>query len=421
MRKNRAKLFPILLALVLVLGLMPAQVALAYLKDEPCPDCGGQLKCDIQTGNTFDVHCIYCTSCGYGYMNHDVQTRTRVYVNHYGGTATCTQKAVCEGCGKEYGDYSGHTEIVDPGVEATCTEPGKTEGKHCSVCGEVLVAQEEVPATGHTEVVDPAVAATCTEPGKTEGKHCSVCGEVLVAQEEIPATGHTEVVDPAVDPNCTEPGKTEGKHCSVCGDVLVAQEEIPAKGHTEVVDPAVAATCTEPGKTEGKHCSACGEVLAAQEKIPAKGHTPGEPVEENRIEPTCTKDGSYDKATYCDRCGEEMSRETIAIPMLGHTEVIDPAVEPTETEPGLTEGSHCSVCGEVLAAQEEIPAKGKTGPDQKDNDKKDDKKTEKKDDSSKKSVPKTGDGTVILPWAMLLGAGMIGLGAALTKKRRTDR
>lgn len=42
----------------------------------------------------------------------------------------------------------------------------------------------------HTIVVDKAVAATCTHTGLTEGKHCSVCGEVLVKQEVIAATGH---------------------------------------------------------------------------------------------------------------------------------------------------------------------------------------------------------------------------------------
>ncbi len=43
----------------------------------------------------------------------------------------------------------------------------------------------------HTVVIDAAVEPTCTEPGKTEGSHCSVCGEVLVAQKEIPAKGHS--------------------------------------------------------------------------------------------------------------------------------------------------------------------------------------------------------------------------------------
>ena len=206
----------------------------------------------------------------------------------------------------------GHTEVTDAAVAPTCTETGKTEGSHCSVCNTVLKAQEVIPATGHTEVTDAAVAPTCTETGLTEGKHCSVCNTVLKAQEVIPALGHTVVTDAAVAPTCTESGKTEGKHCSVCNTVLKAQEVISALGHTEVTDAAVAPTCTESGKTEGKHCSVCNTVLKAQEVIPA----------------------------------------------LGHTEVTDAAVAPTCTESGKTEGTHCSVCNKILVMQEEIPADG---------------------------------------------------------------
>ena len=270
------------------------------------------------------------------------------------GERTFTCK-VCDATKTEEIDAVGHTEVIDPAEEPTCTKSGKTAGKHCSVCNEVLVAQTVVPAKGHTEVVDPAVEPTCTKTGLTEGKHCSVCGAVLVAQTTIPATGHTEVIDPAEEPTCTKSGKTAGKHCSVCNEVLVAQTVVPAKGHTEVVDPAVEPTCTKTGLTEGKHCSVCGAVLVAQTTIPATGHTE---VVDPAVEPTCTKPGKT-AGKHCSVCNEVIVAQTV-VPAKGHTEVTDPAVEPTCTKTGLTEGKHCSVCNEVLVAQTVVPVKGHT-------------------------------------------------------------
>ena len=93
---------------------------------------------------------------------------------------------------------------------------------------------ETTPAHVHTEEVLSAVAATCTGKGLTEGKKCSVCGEILVKQTEVAALGHTEEVIAGKEATHTEAGLTEGKKCSVCNEILVEQTEIAAIGHTFV-------------------------------------------------------------------------------------------------------------------------------------------------------------------------------------------
>lgn len=72
--------------------------------------------------------------------------------------------------------------------------------------------------------------------------------------------------------------------------------------------------------------------------------------------PTCTEKGQ--KGKICKKCGK--ITEKTDIDAAGHAPVTDPAVAPTETTDGLTEGSHCSVCGAVLQAQEVIPMRDPT-------------------------------------------------------------
>ena len=158
---------------------------------------------------------------------------------------------------------------------------------------------------------------------------------------------HSYIEEITKQPTCTEEGKKTFT-CD-CGDTYT--EIIPAKGHTEVIDKAVPATCTTDGKTEGSHCYVCGKVIKAQTVIKATGHK----YDDGKItkQPTCTETGV--KTYTCSECGATKA-ETIKAN--GHTEVIDKAVPATCTTDGKTEGSHCSVCGEVIKAQTVIKATG---------------------------------------------------------------
>lgn len=84
---------------------------------------------------------------------------------------------------------------------------------------------------------------------------------------------------------------------------------------------------------------------------------------------TCTEDGQIE-FWYCELCGRlykdavgdtQISRQDAVIPSREHTVVIDHAVPATYTTPGLTEGSHCSVCNKILVEQQETPVVPSTG------------------------------------------------------------
>ena len=95
-----------------------------------------------------------------------------------------------------------------------------------------------------------------------------------------------------------------------------------------VIDKAP--TCTNTGLRH-KVCSVCGvnynyETIAT---VPT-AHVRGEEVKENVVDPTCTKDGSYDVVVYCTECNKELSRNTCAILMVDHD---------------LDENNVCTICG----------------------------------------------------------------------------
>ena len=114
-------------------------------------------------------HWKACTNPGCDAVNE--------YSAHQGGTATCTQKAVCEICGQEYGE-----------VDETAHTPDGTgwhfdENSHWNTCECGAKLNEAVHA--FTWVTDKE--ATATEAG-LKHEECTVCGYEKDAVE-IPAAG----------------------------------------------------------------------------------------------------------------------------------------------------------------------------------------------------------------------------------------
>ena len=167
----------------------------------------------------------------------------------------CTNKVIIND--KEYNGTRDHEVVVDKAVAATCTATGLTEGSHCLVCNEILVAQETVAAKGHTEVVDKAVAATCTATGLTEGSHCSVCNDILVAQKTVAAKGH--------EFNLEVYQNDANKHWNKC----IRCEEITAKEEHTYNENLICTVCNYnkgiQASVDGKNYATLAEAILAAE------------------------------------------------------------------------------------------------------------------------------------------------------------
>ena len=179
-----------------------------------------------------------------------------------------------------------HTEEILPAVEATCTATGLTEGKKCSVCGKILVAQTEVAMKDHTPaaaVQENVVPATCTAKGSYDSVvYCSVCKTELsrtnVDTDMIDHTPSDWITDG--DASCVT-GGTKHKECTICHTVLETGT-IPATGAHTYVDVVTAPTCVAQGYTTHT-CSVCGNSYV-DSYVDALGHTE---VADAAVDATC--------------------------------------------------------------------------------------------------------------------------------------
>ena len=160
---------------------------------------------------------------------------------------------------------------------------------------------------------------------------------------------------------CTENG-IAGYVCKECGVILTHNTTKPHEAADAVQEKRVEPDCTHEGSyEEAVYCKVCGKELSRTLcTIPALGHTGKEPVIENTVEPSCTEDGSQEEVVYCEVCGEEVSRTTVVLKATGHTEgeaVVENEVEALCEEDGHFDSVvYCAVCGEELSRETTVLA-----------------------------------------------------------------
>ena len=206
-------------------------------KDHRCDACYHLLGTCADNNN--DHKCDVCgkqlSECADNNNDHLCDTCCKKLTEHAGGTATCTARAVCDICGKEYGELIPHsftaenTDAKYLKTAATCTAKA-VYYKSCAVCGavgtETFEYGEMLPHSFTAETADAKylkTAATCTAKA-VYYKSCAVCG---AAGTETFEYGEKDPDNHSGREEWTVTAGTHEQKWSCCGKVTV-----PAEGHS---------------------------------------------------------------------------------------------------------------------------------------------------------------------------------------------
>ncbi len=146
----------------------------------------------------------------------------------FGGTATCTERAICDVCGGAYGDLAAHDFTAEGAEEkylkseATCTEPA-VYYKSCKACG---LTSEDTEQEDTFQYGNPLGHDYDTEWSQDETHHWYVCKRCQDVAELEEHTASGWITDKAAT------AKADGerhKECTVCGYILEI-DTIPATG-----------------------------------------------------------------------------------------------------------------------------------------------------------------------------------------------
>ena len=218
--------------------------------------------------------------------------------HHFGGTATCTEKATCDLCGAEYGDFLPHSLTKTEAKAPTCTGAGNEAYWTCGSCGKYFS-----DASGNTEVAKDSwmlgpIGHDWMDAVYTWSDDGSTCTATRTCKHD---STHTETSKATVTaaqtkaPTCTQMGETTYTAAFEADWAMTQTKviaDIPAAGHTLTKTEAQAPTCTEAGNEAYWTCGTCGKYFSD-----------GEGKEEITLDSTVLSALGHDyKDGVCTRC-----------------------------------------------------------------------------------------------------------------------
>ena len=160
-------------------------------KDHICDYCEKTISNHVDANN--DHRCDFCerliTNHADENRDHICDICEKVISNHTGGEATCTAKAVCELCGKAYGEK----DPVNHTGENRWTADEKTHEREWTCCGVVTVETEAHTFGKWVTTVKP----TSHKKGERE-RTCEVCG--YTQTKSVSPTGVSGTTDSGKKP-----------------------------------------------------------------------------------------------------------------------------------------------------------------------------------------------------------------------------
>ena len=318
---------------------------------------------------------------------------------HSGGNATCQKKAVCDGCGQEYGELGNHkfTETVSKMYlksAATCQSPA-VYYKSCLVCDEKSSETFEYGEKdfsnhiGNTYLVGQK-EATCYAEGYTGDTYCSTCNHEIERGTSIAKNAHnpasvwtTDETDHwkecqtvgcgnIIDKAHHSGGEATCVNKAICEVCKIEYGDVDATNHKHTeVRGAKDATCCEKGYTGDTYCTDCNALISSGAEIPATGnHTDVDGKWESDGENhwhTCYFGTKFDVTAHtggeatcvnkaiCEVCKIEYG--DVDATNHKHTEVRG-AKDATCCEKGYTGDTYCTDCNALISSGAEIPATG---------------------------------------------------------------